>query len=73
MRLACSVESMLTKIAPSSASRFRASFSRGYIMLSQSEWKRPLDSVLATSRLPLESACPDLARYSAVVSAKSSS
>ena len=69
MRLACSVESMLTKIAPSSASRFRASARRGYIMLSQSEWNRPLASVLATSLVPAASAWPDRARYSAVVSA----
>ena len=34
-------------------SRFRASLSRGYIMLSQSEWKRPLASVLATRRSPV--------------------
>ena len=45
----CSSSSMETKITPSSVSRFRASLSRGYIMLSQSEWNRPLDSVFATS------------------------
>ena len=47
--------SMLMTIAPSSLSRSLASSRRGYIMLHQSEWKRPLDSGLATRRPPSSS------------------
>ena len=40
------------------ASRFRASLSRGYIMLSQSVWKRPEASVLELILLPSPSTWP---------------
>ena len=73
LRFFDSPSSIEMKMAPSGESRSRARSSLGYIMLHQSEWKRPLDSGLATRRPPSSSNSPLEAAYSACVSAKSSS
>jgi hypothetical protein len=57
---------------PSSANRFLASFKRGYIIVSQLEWKRPFALGFDTRGTPSSSNCPDALSSSSLVEAKES-